>query len=396
MGWAVRFPSWLLAVTLGVLDLAGEARADGPMSALVVRAGSELAVYQDTDATSVISPVVYGGVENVLSGWGVQGSLLVDVVTTASADIVATASPYWREVRVAPALSGHRRLGDADVAVRAAMSSEPDYLSLAAGASVSLDLARKLVTPTLSYDFAHDTLGRAGSTFATFSRPIMRHTAGLSVALIMSKSTIFVPALTASFELGDTSKPYRFVPVFDPSVVGQIQPGMTGPRIDPLRLDFRPLEQLPKQRQRWALDGVVLHRFAASTLRFEQRWYLDTWGLKASTTDARLLVDAGERVRVGVHARLHAQTAVSFWKLAYTATMTSAGPQVPALRTEARELGALVTPTGGLSLRVALGAHGPWSLGFSGDVSHTRFIDQLFIDHRTSVLGSSVLEAELE
>jgi hypothetical protein len=387
-------PALLVALAVGCP--ARDAGAGGSLDALTVRAGAELVVYQDNDATTVVSPVVFGGVENVLGGWGVSGSMLVDVVSTASADIVATASTRWKEVRYAPALSGHRRFGDVDVTLRGAFSSEPDYLSLAAGTSVSIDLAHKMVTPTLTYDFAHDTLGRAGTPFSLFSRPIARHSASLGVGIVLSKSTVFVPSLSAVVELGDGSKPYRFIPVFDQAHVGLVQPGMVAAQLDPLRLDFRPLEQLPTERQRWALDGRLLHRFSSSTLRLDQRLYADTWGLKATTTDARWFVDTSERVRIGGHARFHAQTSVSFWRLAYQATLTSQGPKVPALRTEARELGQLFTPTAGLDLRLVLDRQRRLALTFGGDVSYTRFLDQLFITQRVGFLGTSMLEAEIE
>ena len=378
---------------LVALGLAGEVRAEGP---LTVRAGSELAVYQDTDATTVVSPVLFASVENVLSGWGLSGSFLVDVVSTASADIVATASSRWSEERYAPALSGHRRFGGFDVALRGSLSSEPDYLSVAGGTSISLDLARKTVTPMLTYDFAHDTLGRAGTPFSLFSRPIARHTASLGVSLVLDKATVFVPSVTAVVELGDGSKPYRFIPMFSDTAALQVQPGMVAAQIDPLRLDFRPLEQLPTERQRWALDGRLLHRFSRSTLRVDERLYADTWGLRATTTDVRYFDDVSPRVRLGGHARLHAQNAVSFWRLAYVATMTSAGPRIPALRTEARELGALYAPTVGLDLRWALDRGGRFAFTFAGDLTYTKFVDQLFIDHRVGFLGSTVFEMEFE
>ena len=389
----MRLPAAVAAATLILTGVTGDARAGGP---LTVTAGSETAVYQDTDATTVVSPVVFAGVENVLKGWGVSGSLLVDVVSTASADIVATASSRWSEVRVAPALGAHKRFGDVDVGLHTGLSSEPDYLSVAGGASVSADFAHKMITPTLTYDFAHDTLGRAGSPFSLFSRPIARHTATFGVGIVLNKSTVFVPNLTAILELGDSSKPYRFIPMFDKDSVAQIQPGMLREQIDPLRLDYRPLEQVPTQRARWALDWRLLHRFARSTARLDQRLYVDTWGLKASTTDARYFHDVSDKVRIGGHFRFHAQSQVSFWRLAYVATETSQGPRFPALRTEARELGTLYTPTEGLDLRWALDDKGRFALTFTGDVGYTRFIDQLFIDHRLSFLGSTLFETEIE
>jgi hypothetical protein len=384
------------STTVALLGFAGDARADKELGAYAVRAGSEVAVYQDTDATTVVSPVVFAGVENVLGGWGVNGSMLVDVVSTASADIVATASSRWTELRFAPALSGHKRFDDVDVGLRAAVSSEPDYLSVAGGANVSMDLLHKSVTPTLSYDFAHDTLGRAGSPFSLFSRPIERHTASLAVSMLMSKATVFVPYVTGIVEIGDASKPYRFVPMFDPKEVPLVQPAMTAAEIDPLRLNVRPLEQLPTQRERLALGARVLHRFSESTVRFDERLYVDTWGLKAFTSDVRYYADVTPRLRLGGHFRFHAQTAVDFWQLAYAATMTSQGPRVPALRTEARELGRLYTPTEGLELRWGIDKHGTFALTFSADVAYTKFVDQLFIDHRVSVLGTTLFEMGFE
>ena len=66
------------------------------------------------------------------------------------------------------------------------------------------------------------------------------------------------------------------------------------------------------------------------------------------------------------------------------------------LRTEARELGMLYAPTAGIDLRWALDKHGTFALTFTGDVSYTKFIDQLFIDHRVSFLGSTLFEMDFE
>jgi hypothetical protein len=386
-----HFP--LALVACAALCAAGDAAAADP-SPLTVRAGAEMALYQDTAATTVESPTVFASVEHVLGGWGLGGSLMVDVVSTASADIVATASTRWHEVRVAPALHGHRRFGDADVAVRTTVSSEPDYLSVAGGATVSLDLAGKLVTPSLSYDFSHDVAGRTATPFSLFSRPINRHALSGSVALIMSKATVFVPAISAVFESGDTSKPYRYIPLFGPGVVSQVHEGMSGAEIAPLRLDTAPLEQLPTSRQRWALDGLILHRFEQSTLRLEERLYVDTWGLKASTVDAHYQIDLSDRTRLGGHLRFHAQTGVSFWRLAYAARTTSAGLEVPALRAGGSELGPLYTPTEGLDLRIELSRRGHLALSFAGDLAETRFLEHLYTTQRLSFLGATTLDAE--
>jgi len=74
---------------------------------LTIRAATELSAYHDTDHVDVFSPAFLVGVDSPTAGWGVTGSFLVDVVTAASTDIVATSSPRWREVRYVPAISGH-------------------------------------------------------------------------------------------------------------------------------------------------------------------------------------------------------------------------------------------------------------------------------------------------
>ncbi len=101
-------------------------------------------------------------------------------------------------------------------------------------------------------------------------------------------------------------------------------------------------------------------------------------------------------MRLGGHLRLHAQTGVSFWKLAYVATMTSQGLVVPAYRTGAHELGPLYSPTAGIDMRVALDRAGRFALTVASDAAYTRYLDHLFLTDRVSFLGSTTLEMEFE
>ena len=58
----------------------------------------------------------------------------------------------------------------------------------------------------------------------------------------------------------------------------------------------------------------------------------------ASTTDARFLIDVSKRIEVGPHLRVHEQTGVDFWQIAYT---VRPGFDILAYRTGDRELGPL-------------------------------------------------------
>jgi hypothetical protein len=368
------------------------------VSGLNLRVGAELSGYHDTDHVDVLTPAISLGVESPTDGWGINGAFLVDVVTAASADIIATASPRWTETRYVPALGGHKKFGDVDVSLRASMSIEPDYLAIGGGAGVAVDLAQKTITPSLTYDFGYDISGRAGTSYAEFSREIQRHAIDAGVTFIVDKSTFVATSLTAVFESGDSSKPYRYIPLFAPEDVTLVPPGLSVEGVAEARRPERVLEQVPMNRQRWAVSARAARRFASSTLRAEERLYIDSWGLKASTTDARYLVDVTDTIRLWPHLRFHAQSGVDFWKIAYPVTRDVAGNRVtvPALRTGDRELGPFLSLTLGGGGRFAFGEKKDWALTLTADVIYSRFLDHLYILQRFGYFGATTLEVEFE
>jgi hypothetical protein len=209
-----------------------------------------------------------------------------------------------------------------------------------------------------------------------------------------SKMTTSVVAVVTDviLESGDPSKPYRYIPLFAPGT--SVPLGAPVELVNRLRTSVKPLEQLPLSRERVALWGQLLHRASRMTFRGDERLYVDSWGLKATTTDGRVLFDLGRRVALGPHVRVHAQSAVDFWQRAYT---LSPGFSVPALRTGDRELGPLVTLTGGMTARWAFGpaAHPrQWALGVDVNASTTRYLDDLYTTHRSAVQGALTLETE--
>ena len=64
------------------------------------------------------------------------------------------------------------------------------------------------------------------------------------------------PDLAASFERGDPSQPYRYVAMFDPDQVQPFVPtGATVDLVNRTRLPIKPLEQLPTERNRYAIGA---------------------------------------------------------------------------------------------------------------------------------------------
>ena len=363
-------------------------------SPLDVHASSDVGSYADSDHVFVFTPSLAGSVGSPTAGWSLEGSYLVDVVSAASVDIVSTASRHWTEVRQAGTLGGTYKPGMLGLSLEGAVSSEPDYLSLAGGGAATLDVADKNATLLLGFTHGHDVAGRTGTPFSIFSRTLNIESFKAGLTLVLDKRTIasFVGDLVV--ESGDSSKPYRYVPLFAPGTVVPV--GASVDLVTSLRVSARPLEQLPLGRDRYALSFRLAHRFGfTSTLRLDERLYDDSWALKASTTDLRYLVDLSPRVQLGPHLRFHAQTAVSFWQRAY---VYGPGFTYPALRTGDRELGPLLGMTGGGSLRWSIGpaAHrSAWVLGLDLNVIETRYLDDLYTTDRLSTVTSLSLEAEL-
>jgi len=368
----------------------------GGASSFNVLVGLEFSVYHDTDHVDVLAPAVYTTLNSPTSGWTIGGGFLVDVVSAASTDILASASPRWTEIRYVPSVNASQKIEDVTFGIRGNMSVEPDYLATSVGASVAADIIDKRVTPTLSYEFSFDKSGRAGTSFETFSNDITRHGIDAGLSVVMDKATVLGLSFTAVLEDGDNSKPYRYVPLFRPGDVSFVPGGFAIEGVNGVRQPERVIEQLPTDRQRYALAGRIARRFSATTLRIEERLYGDSWGVKATTTDAMYLIDVGERMRIWPHLRLHVQTGADFWQLAYASRRTSQGLELPALRTGDRELGPLYSATGGGGVYVALGAEKNWGVTLSGDVVYSRFLDHLFIVQRFAYFGALGLEVEFK
>jgi hypothetical protein len=381
--------------------LEGGGRGEGgPRPRAVVRASVEASAYHDTDHVTVATPTLAASVSDPVGGWSLGGSYLVDAVSAASVDIVSSASSRWTERRHVAA--GNFRYKPHDVGVEAGggVSREPDYLAIAFGGSLSWDFLEKNFTAVLGYSLGDETAGRAGTAFSVFSHRVSKSTPRLGVTIVLGPRSVLDMVAETSLERGDQSKPYRYVPLFSAAAAARIQPGTSAEAVNALRLQVRPAERLPLQRNRHAFTARLSHRFVASTLRLEQRAYADDWGLKASTTDLRYIIDVGRSVLVWPHVRMHIQTPVAFWRRAYDARLGPAGQilDLPALRTGDRELGPLRTITAGGGLRLGIDGAGrsTWTITLQGDVVYTRYKDTLFIGERLAFFGALGLERLLE
>jgi hypothetical protein len=361
-----------------------------------VQAAVDLSLYTDTDHVGVASPGVAATVADELAGWSVSGRYMLDAVSAASVDIVSTASSRWTEQRHVGSLLASYKRGAVGVTASGGVSSEPDYLSVGAGATGTLELLDKNLTPYLGFSYGHDDVGRTGLDRARWE---LMQKGGLQAGATFVVNRFIVASLQLDtvFERGYLAKPYRYIPLFAPGFGAQVPAGASPAEVSSLRLDERPIDRLPRARDRYALTGRIAGRVGRSSLRLDERLYTDSWAMFATTTDARVLVDATPRLVVWPHLRFHWQSAVSFWQRAYEAVPLPDGTiGLPPFRTGDRELSTLSTVTFGAGLkgRLTHNPRSPWFVTVEAAGAYTHYPDALYITGRWSVYSTVTLSAE--
>jgi hypothetical protein len=370
------------------------------LKTIVIKMGTDMSAYSDTNRVYVLTPGLNASISSPTAGWNVGGSYILDVVSAASPDIVSMASPPFKEARHAGVLTGGYKPGLYGAQATGSISREPDYLSMTGGIALTADLKDKLITPRVEYNYTHDRIGRKDAPYSVYERNLDTHEFNAGVTFVLSPTSVLLVGGSAQFERGDQSKPYRYVPMFDPVTVAPFIPvGATIDLVNQYRLAVRPIEQLPTSKDRYAVAGRFLHRFTSSTLRVEARIYYDTWATKALTADGRYMVDLSKHLRVWPHLRLHAQTGTSFYQRAYSAfTDVNTGQLIlPTYRTGDRELAPMITVTAGGGTRIGLGepeGDTKYGITITGDVMYSKFLNSLFVTTRTAVYGAVAFDVE--
>src|SRR5205085_774803 len=113
------------------------------------------------------------------------------------------------------------------------------------------DFMDKKVTPRIGFGRMQDTIGRAGTPYSVFSNSLATTEGEAGATFVMSASSILVLGVSAQFERGDQSKPYRLIPMFENGVTVPVGASVTQVNRD--RLPVRPYEQLPLDRDRYAI-----------------------------------------------------------------------------------------------------------------------------------------------
>jgi len=225
----------------------------------------------------------------------VVGNYYVDMVSSASIDVITTASPYTEE-RTQWSLGMDYLRGNTTMRVNYVSSDESDYDAETVSFSVSQDMFGDLTTLTLGYALGDDLVGRSDDP--SFERNLDKQTYSIGVTQILTKNLISTLNFETVTDEGFLNNPYRSVRYADLSSA--------------LGYSFEP-ELYPNTRTSNAL-GLRARYFLPyrAAIEGEYRYFTDTWDIEGHTAALTYIHPWGDFTFTGKF-RYHTQTGAHFY-----------------------------------------------------------------------------------
>lgn len=228
--------------------------------------------------------------------YAVNASYYVDMVSSASIDVITTASEYSEE-RTQYGIGFEYLRGKVTYAASFSNSSENDYDADTASVSVSQDMFGDLTTVALSFTRGWDDVTRRGDP--AFADSIDRRIYGVDISQIATKRLILGFSYEAITEEGFLNNPYRQVRFVDPDAALGYS------------LEF---ERYPRTRTGNAFSlRARWHLPYRAALQADYRFYNDTWEISSSTAEVAYTHPFGEQWVFDVHYRFYDQDAADFY-----------------------------------------------------------------------------------
>ena len=194
------------------------------------------------------------------------GNYYVDMVSSASIDVVTTASPYSEE-RKQWSLGMDYLRGNTTISTSYTSSIESDFDATTYSLAISQDMFGDMTTLTLSYALGDDVVGKSDDP--TFQRDNTRQHYGIGLTQILTRNLITTVNVETITDEGFLNNPYRSVRFFDP--------------VSAISYSYEP-ELYPSTRTTNAI-GVSARYYLPyrAALHTEYRFFTDTWGIDSHT-----------------------------------------------------------------------------------------------------------------
>ncbi|MBK8164140.1 MAG: DUF3570 domain-containing protein [Gammaproteobacteria bacterium] len=226
----------------------------------------------------------------------VSANYYVDSITSASIDVVTSASRYDEE-------RTERRLGvdylhdNVMMNLGYTRSEENDYLANTASFSISQEMFGDLTTVSMGYSRGWDTVGKRGQE--DFAEDVARQNYRIGVSQVISKNTLLDIGLETVTDEGFLNNPYRSVRYLDAgSAVGY---------------SFEP-EDYPRTRDSNAFSLKAIYYLPyRATVSAGFRYFSDSWGIQADTYEIGYTHPTERRWIFDIKYRLYSQNHADFY-----------------------------------------------------------------------------------
>lgn len=190
----------------------------------------------------------------------------VDMVSSASIDVVTTASPYDEE-RTQKSIGMDYLHGNTTMSLSYTDSKESDFTANTYSFSVSQDMFGDLTTLTMAYSRGDDRVGRSDDP--TFTRDADRQFYSIGLTQILSRNLIMGLNVETITDEGFLNNPYRSVRYVDSS--------------NPVGYSYEP-ELYPNTRTSTAI-GLKARYYLPyrAAIQGDYRFFTDTWGIESHT-----------------------------------------------------------------------------------------------------------------
>ncbi len=243
------------------------------------------------------SVLVRKGFNDRVSVWG---NYYADMISSASIDVVATASPY-KETRTEYSggidfLSGKTMMGIAYI-----YSDEPDYVANTARIGISQDFFGDLTTLGIAYARGWNDVMKHGDP--TFEEHADRQDWRVDLSQVITPSMVLNIGYEAVVDDGYLHDPYRSARYLDPSAAkgysyeAEVTPGT-------------------RNSSAWAIRSMYYLPYRAS-IRSEYRRYSDSWGIDAWNVELGYVQPLANGLTVDLTYRYYTQGAADFYSDLY-------------------------------------------------------------------------------
>jgi Protein of unknown function (DUF3570) len=286
----------------------GRSAALSPIAALLATLAwpAQAAVLPDDRADVLYHRYDGGGVtvdgpsllvrKKIGENYSASANYYVDMVSSASIDVLTTASPY-EETRTQGSLALDALKGKTQYSLSFTNSDENDYTANTASFDLSQELFGDLTTLSLGFSRGWDEVRKRGD--AEFEEPVDRRSYRVGLSQIVTPTLMLGLAFETITDEGFLNNPYRSVRYLDEE--------------NPAGFAFQP-EVYPATRTSNAVAFNARYFLPYRAVAFgEYRWFTDTWGIDANTVRLGYTHPIGERWVLEGGYRWYDQSSADFY-----------------------------------------------------------------------------------